>query len=536
MHGRLKLRPPDAARRRQREEKLRRYRVAMATLIDKRGRGELDAEVVELTGAVLAANPDVGTCWNLRRDALELLGGDWVPGELAFVGGCLGVNPKSYGAWHHRRWVLRHAPPDPAAQRAFCARLLDADPRNFHAWEHRRAEAGGEAEAELAFTAELLARDFSNFSAWHHRGRLLAAGPLPPARLRRELELVQNAVFTDPQDQSAWVYLRCLLARATPPPRLLSLHADLEGGTLAVAFSRPVAVAPGSLEAALEDRPLPGPWRPADGRPRPSCFWVCGLPPGLATPPARLRVAWQRGPAHCEVTLRPGETEAWWQEPIAARELIWPEVGVSDPAVLSELAQACRELLELEPRSRGCLLTLALLLGALDPRAHRDELRQCLRALQEADPLRRGFVADVASRAEVALEVLRQGAEPGELRLQDKALTSLPLLEHAALATRLELARNELGALPPGLGGLRRLQVLDVSHNKVRTLRGLPPLPRLEELRLDGNPISHASDLAPLAACPRLARLRLAGTPLAAAPEAAAQLDKLLPHVAVALA
>lgn len=55
---------------------------------------------------------------------------------------------------------------------------------------------------------------------------------------------------------------------------------------------------------------------------------------------------------------------------------------------------------------------------------------------------------------------------------------------------------------------------------------------------LDSAPsaISHASDLAPLAACPRLTRLRLVGTPLAAAPEAAAQLDKLLPHVAVALA
>lgn len=113
-------------------------------------------------------------------------------------------------------------------------------PPAVHAWEHRRAEAGAGAEAELAFTAQLLARDFSNFSAWHHRGRLLAEGPLPPERLREgawrpfwgekcpiwglgpkigwfrpktELELVQNAVFTDPQDQSAWVYLRCLLAR-----------------------------------------------------------------------------------------------------------------------------------------------------------------------------------------------------------------------------------------------------------------------------------------------------------------------------------
>lgn len=53
-----------------------------------------------------------------------------------------------------------------------------------------------------------------------------------------------------------------------------------------------------------------------------------------------------------------------------------------------------------------------------------------------------------------------------------------------------------------------------------------PPLPA----------ISHASTLAPLAAYPRLACLRLAGTPLAAAPEAAAHLAELLPHVDVALA
>lgn len=52
-----------------------------------------------------------------------------------------------------------------------------------------------------------------------------------------------------------------------------------------------------------------------------------------------------------------------------------------------------------------------------------------------------------------------------------------------------------------------------------------PPLPA----------ISHASALAPLAACPRLAHLRLAETPLAATPEAAAHLAQLLPSVDVAL-
>lgn len=33
--------------------------------------------------------------------------------------------------------------------------------------------------------------------------------PFPPP----ELELVQNAIFTDPTDQSTWVYLHCILSR-----------------------------------------------------------------------------------------------------------------------------------------------------------------------------------------------------------------------------------------------------------------------------------------------------------------------------------
>ncbi|KAM9251661.1 geranylgeranyl transferase type-2 subunit alpha [Cariama cristata] len=423
-----------------------------------------------------------------------------------------------------------------------------------HAWEHRRALGAEEdPEAELAFAGALLSRDFSNFSAWHHRGRVLAptrtpgspgaeGGVLPPHRLQTELELVQNAVFTDPNDQSAWVYLRCILSRASPPPRILCLYVNREDATLAVTFSRPVVVRAGSsaLTATMNGSALEGAWHSGEGRPRPSHTWLCDLPPDLAPPPSHLhfRVTWEPDPAQCEVTLHPDENEAWWQEPIVARELFWPEVGVAEASVLEAQVAMCRELLDLEPRSRGCLLTLVLLLSALDPLGHEEETRRCLRDLQEADPLRSGFVADVASRAEVGVAVLRMEAGPDgdvKLRLPRKALTSLPLLEHAALVTHLDLAGNSLGGLPPALGGLRRLQVLDVSHNEVTTLEGVPPLPRLEELRLDGNPISHASALAPLAACPRLARLRLAETPLAASTEATAHLAQLLPHIDVTL-
>ncbi|RMB89292.1 hypothetical protein DUI87_34343 [Hirundo rustica rustica] len=253
--------------------------------------GAPPAQVLSLTGSVLAANPDVGTCWNLRRRALGALGGDWVPSELSFVAQCLGVNPKSYGAWHHRGWVLGHAPAPPAGREdlALCERLLAADSRNFHAWEHRRALAAGQdPEAELAFAGALLSRDFSNFSAWHHRLRLLAparnrgegaAGALPPERLKEELELVQNAIFTDPTDQSAWVYLRCILSRAPLPPRVICVHVDREDATVAVIFSRPVRVNPEhpELRATLDGSTLPGPWRSGEGRPRPSHTWATPL-------------------------------------------------------------------------------------------------------------------------------------------------------------------------------------------------------------------------------------------------------------------
>ncbi|XP_064557358.1 geranylgeranyl transferase type-2 subunit alpha [Zonotrichia leucophrys gambelii] len=537
MHGRLKLRPPDAARRRQREEKLRHYREAMDALLG----GAPPAQVLALTGSVLAANPDVGTCWNRRRRALGELGGDWVPSELALVAQCLAVNPKSYGAWHHRAWLLAQgtaAPPGGQEGLALCERLLAADPRNFHAWEHRRALlAPQDAEAELAFAGALLSRDFSNFSAWHHRLRLLGhgrgrPGALPASRVKAELELVQNAVFTDPTDQSAWVYLRCILSRAPPPPRVICVHVDREDATLAVIFSRPVKVNPEcpELTATLDGSALPGPWRSAEGRPRPSHTWLCDLPAPPTESPAHLEVTWAPDSALCRVTLQPGEDEAWWQEPIVERELFWPELGVADAQVLQEQARMCQELLELEPQSRGCLLTLALLLAALEPRGRAREIREHLGTLRDADPLRAGFVADVRSRFEAALGVL--GAGEG-LSLSHQGLTSLPLVERMSALTRLDLSGNELRALPAPLGALRRLRELDLSGNHVTEVGVATPLPRLRLLRLDRNPIGHAPALAPLAAWPRLALLGLAETPLASAPGGPAHLAELLPGVDV---
>jgi len=62
---------------------------------------------------------------------------------------------------------------------------------------------------EFAFSTARIFKNFSNYSAFHHRAAF-AARHLQEARLdardfvRRELEMVQQAVFTEPDDQTAW--------------------------------------------------------------------------------------------------------------------------------------------------------------------------------------------------------------------------------------------------------------------------------------------------------------------------------------------
>eukprot|EP00639_Heterosigma_akashiwo_P030119 CAMPEP_0194683674 /NCGR_PEP_ID=MMETSP0295-20121207/13591_1 /TAXON_ID=39354 /ORGANISM="Heterosigma akashiwo, Strain CCMP2393" /LENGTH=95 /DNA_ID=CAMNT_0039570439 /DNA_START=257 /DNA_END=541 /DNA_ORIENTATION=+ len=83
----------------------------------------------------------------------------------------------------------------------------------------------------MEFLTSKIDENFSNYSAWHYRARLLpglahsvakggAGGPSPGGEdprvtlLRRELDHVEQIVFTEPDDQSVWWYLRHLLAWA----------------------------------------------------------------------------------------------------------------------------------------------------------------------------------------------------------------------------------------------------------------------------------------------------------------------------------
>ena len=72
---------------------------------------------------------------------------------------------------------------------------------------------------EWDFTQKKIEQNFSNFSAFHYRSKLfkilrqskVQEGETRTDMLKKELELIENAIFTEPDDQTAWWYQSFLL-------------------------------------------------------------------------------------------------------------------------------------------------------------------------------------------------------------------------------------------------------------------------------------------------------------------------------------
>jgi len=301
MHGVLKVKSSaqqEAEKRKERQEKAEKFKKLTRKIFDKRKCKELDDELMSLTEKLLSSNPDFNTIWNIRKEIFLKLKderseeelNDLYSNELRFLQSCLHVNPKSYGVWEHRRFSLQNMPsPDWKNDLKLCNQFLMYDSRNFHCWDYRRfvvKNAEVSSQDEFDFTMKKISENFSNYSAWHYRSKLLPlVHPDPENRskigetaLLKEFELVQNAFFTDPNDQSAWFYQRWLLGREERKAEVLYLSARKlpDGLKLILSLSKQINLQrEDHLHVYLNDVEINGlVWKSSDESDLPSYVWI----------------------------------------------------------------------------------------------------------------------------------------------------------------------------------------------------------------------------------------------------------------------
>ncbi len=280
MHGRPRAKADtslDAAQkleqRARRTKKARLFGELCSKVLDAHASNSYDAALLKMSEKLVQMNPEMYTVWNYRRAHLAPIlsrGGDEAVDastrELAVAEAALMQNPKSYAAFHHRKWVVSAGFCSLERELALVEALLEADERNFHGWGYRRAIVGMmglDRGRELAYSRRKIEDNFSNYSAWHHRSVVLGlpAGGLTGAVIEEELAFVRQACYTDPRDQSGWFYHRWLTGKLlvaedvrvaeAEKARILRFEIDMCRGVheLDPAAKWPVVIARGLLTA-----------------------------------------------------------------------------------------------------------------------------------------------------------------------------------------------------------------------------------------------------------------------------------------------
>ncbi|RLN88960.1 hypothetical protein BBJ28_00007812 [Nothophytophthora sp. Chile5] len=258
MHGRVKSVEREKEEKKTDEErredlaKVRMYHEVAGKVLALKKQKLYEPHVLPLTSHLLLLNPEFHMVWSYRREVIDALAtkADDPTTEMQEIAKTelkLTLrNPKSYSAWFQRQWIIDRGLGDLKKEIGLCNKLLDlgkplsstpllplrghvlthanvpfpfgllaflADERNFHCWNYRRHVcklAGVPLEDQLGYTTQKIEQNFSNYSALHHRSIVLP-DPLTADVLFDEIGTVQQAVFTEPDDQSAWFYYRWLL-------------------------------------------------------------------------------------------------------------------------------------------------------------------------------------------------------------------------------------------------------------------------------------------------------------------------------------
>lgn len=544
MHGRVKVKTTaeqQEAKRKEREKKLKLYTGATQMIFSKRKNKEYDGEALKITGEILSMNPDFSTLWNYRKEIFlhfkdnkpedELH--ELFKGELQFLEACLRLNPKSYGVWNHRCFVMETmAKPDWKQELQLCNLFLDYDERNFHCWDYRRfvvKKAEISPEEELEFTTNKICNNFSNFSSWHYRSKLLpiiypddsTSVGVEEGVLIKEYETVQNAFFTDPDDQSAWFYHRWLLGRGKRKTGVGCMMVDRIEQKLMITTTQPILISPSTCEVdvSVNGERVDGVW--CTNKNHTDLFshiWIFKSKDSEPWIPSQELV---------EVTVAAGgddwgSSDSIELEPLQQCHWIFSqeeqgsrfrdELSAATTDTLERELESIQELYEVEPENKWVLLTIVSLMKALDPLEHQEQIEEFITKLKTIDPVRLNYYEDLRSKFTIENYIEQLDFGTRVMSLPNQSLTCIVHPELFSLVVKVDLSNNKLDSLK-GFSCFQCAIDIHVDGNQINDVEELSFLPALKQLSIKDNCISSLDVLKPLAHT-KLLKLYLFGNPV----------------------
>ncbi|KAJ3034951.1 hypothetical protein HK097_004329, partial [Rhizophlyctis rosea] len=435
--------------------------------------------------------------------------------ELRLVDQALQINPKSYWLWNHRRWTLESSPtPDWARELKLVDMLLDKDARNFHGWKYRRDVIANLPQRtpkdEFGFTTTKINQNFSNYSAWHYRSKLLTTtfttAEEQQNAMQQDFEIVRNAVYTEPADQSAWLYQRWLLGKKPLPLAILGtcLLREDDRSALVFVFNQPTKITnPASISLTVDTEPVNHSGSLQSHYTPVHAIWLPTLPKGDEFVIAIEKDAFVSGSGGAfggrvgrKVQLgdvQPGTVTIDPSHPIDSdpmtistpeTEDVVADARYQPPAIWSRESKSVEELVEVEPDSKWALLTLVYMMKEVTGRDE-DAIR-ILEKLEKLDGMRAGYYRDLKSEF-----VLNRAINPPQ---QILASQTSPAESHTFTLTSVSLT-----SLPTStLSNLYTIRHLDLSHNALRSMKFIEILPLLETIELEGNQIERVQGLGGL--------------------------------------
>ncbi|KAJ3022513.1 UNVERIFIED_CONTAM: hypothetical protein HDU68_009065 [Siphonaria sp. JEL0065] len=511
------------------QQKINEYRETWKRYLDAKTAIANDVAALETTTAILELNPDAYSAWNFRRRVLMALWTDkdlpmsqddiqaMAHSDLKFIEKLVRVYPKSYWLWLHRRWVLENMPhPDWNRELKLCQMMLDMDPRNFHGWDYRRiilAKAGKSSNrSELEYSMAKIHQNFSNYSAWHYRSKLIPritgfAEGERQSIIQKDFEIVRNAIYTEPADQSAWLYQRWLLGQEQQPLTVEWSHKALQSDrsiTLFVCFNYAVSVDPKNVAMAYYGNTI----HPHN---------VSLNPSGIGRHVFAAKLSNTDAPTSVRLTFPRSAFRFFKGQFFSGDSLVvdWnasdsgvasTEKSVNDSVTAGSLVkdqyqsreiwiremESIRELVEVEPDSKWPLMSLVHVLHEL--KGYSQEAIGVLEKLKTVDPDRINFYSDYVSAFywDLSLEQSPPSVS-NELIIPESYRLTRIVTPHllSPLIARVVITNQKLTSLPQ----FPCVQVLIVDDNLITGFEDIQWLFELKELSVKRNRIKSLEGL-----------------------------------------